>query len=125
MNAILWACRLPGRLLGGLLFLLVRFYQYGIGPFLPKVCIYEPSCSNYMLIALHYRGPILGTLLGLWRICRCHPFAKGGWDPVPGAEEPSRRWVFEREGGERARWSPVADETAVPAAPATSEQESS
>lgn len=59
------------------------FYQHGIGRLLPKICIYEPSCSNYMIDAINKRGLIYGGFLGTWRICRCHPFAKGGYDPVP------------------------------------------
>lgn len=80
-----WLLHLPG----WLAILLVRFlYQRLIGPCLPKVCIYEPSCSNYMIEAIELHGLIWGGFLGCWRILRCHPFAKGGFDPVP---EPKRR----------------------------------
>lgn len=57
-------------------------YQNGIGPFLPKVCIYEPSCSCYTIEAIEKYGLIKGGLMSAWRILRCHPFAKGGYDPV-------------------------------------------
>jgi len=75
-----------------ILIALVRLYQCTLGRLLcvlgggHSVCIYEPSCSNYMIQALETHGAIRGTLLGLWRICRCHPFARGGRDPVPGTE---------------------------------------
>lgn len=63
----------------------VRYvYQRGIGRILPKVCIYEPSCSHYMIQAIETHGLVRGLAMGCWRICRCHPFARGGWDPVPG-----------------------------------------
>jgi len=77
------------RLPGGIAIWLVKWiYQKGIGPCLPKVCIYEPSCSNYMIQAIETHGLLKGGMLGLWRLCRCNPFAKGGWDPVPGRVYP-------------------------------------
>ncbi len=62
---------------------LVRFYQVAIGPLLPKVCRFEPSCSMYMLEALKLHGPFKGTWMGLCRIGRCHPWGGQGYDPVP------------------------------------------
>jgi len=73
-----------------LMILMVKLYQCTLGRLLyfvaggRSVCIYEPTCSNYMIQALTAHGPIKGLGLGLWRICRCHPFARGGPDPVPG-----------------------------------------
>ena len=46
-------------------------------------CRFTPSCSNYMLEALRVHGAFKGSLLGLWRILRCHPFGASGYDPVP------------------------------------------
>ncbi len=65
-----------------LLIKLVRFYQRRISPMKPPSCRYHPTCSNYMLEALHKHGA-KGFLMGLGRIFRCHPFIKGGDDPVP------------------------------------------
>ena len=62
---------------------LVRFYQRGISPLLPARCIYVPTCSQYALEALEKYGAWKGTYLALRRFLRCHPFHKGGYDPVP------------------------------------------
>ncbi len=63
---------------------LVRVYQYAVSPFMRGRCIYVPSCSQYMLEAIEGHGVWRGLMLGLRRVCRCHPFARGGYDPVPG-----------------------------------------
>jgi putative membrane protein insertion efficiency factor len=64
-----------------LLILPVRFYQIVIGPMLPKVCRYYPSCSEYFIQAVHKHGPCKGCAKGVWRICRCGPWTQGGYDP--------------------------------------------
>lgn len=61
----------------------IHFYRMVIGPFLPKVCRFEPSCSTYALEALDVHGPFRGLYLTARRILRCHPFHPGGFDPVP------------------------------------------
>ena len=63
--------------------LLVRAYQVGISPYTPPACRYDPVCSQYGLEALHTHGAIKGTVLTAGRILRCHPFTRGGPDPVP------------------------------------------
>jgi len=63
------------------LILPVRFYQAVIGPMLPKVCRFYPSCSEYFILAVHKHGPVKGGCKGVWRICRCNPFNAGGYDP--------------------------------------------
>lgn len=45
-------------------------------------CRFKPTCSEYTYEAIDKYGVIKGGLKGLWRVCRCHPFSKGGWDPV-------------------------------------------
>lgn len=61
----------------------VFFYQKYISPLLPKSCRYYPTCSQYMVDAIRVHGPIKGLIMGVGRICRCHPFIKGGIDYVP------------------------------------------
>ncbi|MGT2924642.1 membrane protein insertion efficiency factor YidD [Streptococcus caviae] len=60
----------------------VRFYQKFISPFFPSSCRYRPTCSAYMIEAIEKHG-LKGVLMGMARILRCHPFVKGGQDPVP------------------------------------------
>lgn len=62
---------------------LIRFYQKCISPFLPNVCRYRPSCSEYFIQALQIHGIFKGTYIGTKRILRCHPWGSSGYDPVP------------------------------------------
>ena len=64
-----------------LLILPVRFYQVVIGPLLPKVCRFHPSCSDYFIQAVQKHGAVRGAIKGVCRICRCHPWNRGGYDP--------------------------------------------
>ena len=66
-----------------LLIKLIRGYQVGISPLLPPSCRYTPTCSHYGIEALNKYGLFKGCWLTLRRILRCHPWAKGGYDPVP------------------------------------------
>lgn len=61
----------------------VRGYQKYISPLSSPKCRYEPTCSAYALEALEKHGAVKGSLMAMGRICRCHPFVKGGVDPVP------------------------------------------
>ncbi|WP_367341996.1 membrane protein insertion efficiency factor YidD [Limosilactobacillus sp.] len=62
---------------------MVRFYQHFISARRPyRVCRYYPTCSQYMLEATERFG-VKGVLMGIARLLRCQPFAKGGYDPVP------------------------------------------
>lgn len=70
-----------GRGLAFVLILCVRFYQTALRPVLPSVCRFQPSCSEYFILAVHKYGPLRGGCKGVARICRCHPFHQGGFDP--------------------------------------------
>lgn len=60
---------------------LVRLYQWLISPALGRRCRFEPSCSVYFIESVRKYGAIRGALRGIWRICRCHPWNPGGYDP--------------------------------------------
>lgn len=61
----------------------IRVYQGAISPLLGANCRYFPTCSQYAAEAIQVHGVLRGTALGLRRICRCHPWSRGGFDPVP------------------------------------------
>ena len=65
-----------------ILFKLIKLYQLTLSPFLGNCCRFYPSCSHYAADAIKAHGPLKGTLLALWRILRCAPWSKGGYDPV-------------------------------------------
>lgn len=63
---------------------LIRLYQKYLSPLKTRYyCIYTPTCSQYAIEALQKHGVLKGGMLTVWRILRCNPFAKGGYDPVP------------------------------------------
>lgn len=59
----------------------VRGYQLCLRPILPSVCRFQPSCSEYFILAVRKYGPVSGACRGAYRICRCNPFNRGGFDP--------------------------------------------
>lgn len=63
---------------------LLRGYRAGISPLYGQVCRYHPSCSAYALDAVRGHGAARGSWLAVRRLGRCHPWAAGGYDPVPG-----------------------------------------
>ena len=79
-GAMVWTVLLP-----------VKLYRATISRALGRIfpfpiCRFQPTCSQYMIEAVEKKGVVVGVLKGLWRICRCNPFCKGGWDPVEGEE---------------------------------------
>ena len=62
---------------------LIKIYRKFISSCIGPHCIYTPTCSQYAMEAIRKYGAIKGTYLACRRILRCHPFAKGGYDPVP------------------------------------------
>lgn len=63
------------------LVLMVRCYQRLVSPWLPNACRYQPTCSEYAVLAVRRYGPLRGMLKALGRIARCHPWGRGGYDP--------------------------------------------
>ena len=72
IETIRYICSLP-----------IVFYQKFISPLKPPCCKFYPTCSQYALEAYEKYGFFKGTALSVWRILRCNPFSKGGYDPVP------------------------------------------
>jgi len=66
---------------------IIRFYQKWISPLLGPSCRFQPTCSHYALEALHEHGTLKGSWLSAKRLCKCHPFHAGGYDPVETKEE--------------------------------------
>ena len=65
-----------------LVVLMLQGYKSFISPFFPPSCRFTPTCSQYAIEAVQKRGVVRGLGLALWRLLRCHPFARGGYDPV-------------------------------------------
>ncbi|HUR27160.1 MAG TPA: membrane protein insertion efficiency factor YidD [Planctomycetota bacterium] len=81
MSALGSFARLPRRIAA----LPVRAYRRWITPFKPPTCRFHPTCSAYALEALELHGLWRGLALSAWRLLRCQPLCKGGFDPVPGS----------------------------------------
>ena len=74
----------------------LAFYKRWLSPAIhslnPGGCRYLPTCSDYAATAIAIHGPLRGSALALWRLLRCHPFARGGLDPVPVTPERKDRF---------------------------------
>ena len=66
---------------------IIRFYQKAISPLFPPTCRFYPTCSQYAFEAISVHGALKGSYLAIRRILKCHPFHKGGIDPVPPKKE--------------------------------------
>jgi putative membrane protein insertion efficiency factor len=67
------------------LIFLIGLYQATLSRLLGRVCRFEPSCSRYAAACIESHGALRGSLLSLARVCKCHPFHPGGFDPPPTA----------------------------------------
>lgn len=65
----------------------IRLYQKYISPMKKPCCRFYPTCSSYAIEAIEKKGVIKGGLMSVWRVLRCNPFGKGGFDPVEKAEQ--------------------------------------
>lgn len=81
------------RLLRRITVLPIRFYRRFISPWTPPTCRFRPTCSAYTEEAVLTHGILKGVSLGIWRVLRCQPFSRGGWEPVP----PPGSWRVERD----------------------------
>ena len=81
MSALRWVWKGPLWLLAAGMILCVRGYQKLIRPLFPPMCRFEPGCSEYFIGAVRKYGPLRGACKGAWRVCRCNPFCRGGFDP--------------------------------------------
>lgn len=79
------------RLVKAFLIWLIHCYQLVLAPCIPDVCRFTPTCSHYFIEALQKRGLVIGFLLGVYRILRCNPFCRSGYDPVPEKTGPARK----------------------------------
>lgn len=61
---------------------LIRFYRKYISPLKAPSCKFYPTCSQYAIDAIEKKGLCLGLILAIWRVLRCNPFSRGGYDPV-------------------------------------------
>ena len=78
--------------LSRLLLASLAFYKRWLSPALhaisPGGCKFVPTCSEYAQVAIAVHGPLRGSVMAAWRLLRCHPFTRGGFDPVPAAKNP-------------------------------------
>lgn len=70
-------------MIAGALRVAIRAYRYAVSPLLPPSCRFHPSCSSYAEEALARHGTLRGGWLSACRVCRCGPWHRGGYDPVP------------------------------------------
>lgn len=102
VREITWRLGAPTR---SFLVLSIRLYRIVLSGWLGGQCRFYPSCSHYAEQAIRELGAVRGACLAGWRVARCHPYGKGGIDPVPPARAPARSTyddVLQRIGKARA-----------------------
>jgi putative membrane protein insertion efficiency factor len=81
--------------IAGVVILVLRLVRAALQPFVamtsitPRVCKYEPTCSHYAEQAVRRHGPVRGLGMAGWRLLRCNPWSRGGYDPVPERGRPA------------------------------------
>jgi putative membrane protein insertion efficiency factor len=75
----------------------LRFYRRFVSPLKPPTCRFAPTCSQYAIEAIEVHGVFVGSALATWRILRCQPFGKSGFDPVPPLGWSLGRRAFQRK----------------------------
>jgi len=73
---------------------LIKLYKLTLSPVLGRRCMYTPTCSTYGLEAVREFGAVKGGILTIFRILRCVPWAKGGFDPIPYNLRGEMKWLF-------------------------------
>ncbi len=68
----------------------LRWYRRSVSPLMPPACRYTPTCSEYAMEAIDRHGVGIGGVMAVRRVLSCHPFARGGYDPVPAREGRAR-----------------------------------
>jgi putative membrane protein insertion efficiency factor len=77
---------------------IIKAYRYLLSPWLGRQCRFTPSCSQYGLQAIEHHGALRGSLLTAYRILRCNPFCRGGFDPVPGLDDDAQSTTATAQG---------------------------
>ncbi len=71
----------------------LKWYKRFLSPYIGRSCRFTPTCSMYCFDAIERYGVVIGCLMGGWRILRCNPFSKGGFDPVPENYRGNVKWL--------------------------------
>jgi uncharacterized protein len=89
---------------------LLFIYKRVLGPSMhagvPGACCFQPTCSDYAAIAIAEHGVLRGAAMAAWRVLRCHPLSRGGFDPVPAKHPQSERFNREYASVLRTEWTP-------------------
>ena len=94
----------------------ILLYRMTLSKIMPPICRFQPTCSEYGLEAIRRHGSIRGIGLTVWRVLRCQPFCKGGYDPVPDVETPAGTTPPSDKPSPRASStaSPISSDDATP-----------